>query len=209
MFQKLSLLIFILLFISIFLTVLCVAFVFSRFRKNLTVFSHSPYHWHLLTSCDRGRDENQQVFSRGFYFLLCSSNRVCLFRYPSQVFLYRLMGFFLFSDVGETRREGQIWFPLSHVVTWEAISSHANNIWGLWEVSIICFSANCCFQLIVCTLVNNLVYVSSKRFSNCFDVVHVSEPYRSMFSTQVLNKFNFVLVEKPEVIMVWSLLQAT
>ena len=119
------------------------------------------------------------------------------------------MAFFLFSDVGETRREGQIWFLLSHVVTWEAISSHANNIWGLWEVSIICFSANCCSQLIVCTLINNLVYVSSKRFSNCFDVVHVSEPYRSMFSTQVLNKFNFVLVEKPEVIMVWSLLQAT
>ena len=60
-----------------------------------------------------------------------------------------------------------------------------------------------------CTLINNLVYLPSKRFSNCFDMVRVSEPYRSMLSTQVLNKFIFVLVEMPEVQMVWSLLQAT
>ena len=31
-----------------FLTVLCVAFVFSRFRKHLVDFSPSSYHWHLL-----------------------------------------------------------------------------------------------------------------------------------------------------------------
>ena len=43
-------------------------------------------------------------------------------------------------------------------------------------------------------LINNLLYVPSKCFSNCLDMVHVSEPYRSMLSTQVLNKFIFVLV---------------
>ena len=57
--------------------------------------------------------------------------------------------------------------------------------------------------------INSLVYVPSKRFYNCFDIVHVSEPYRSMLSTQVLNKFIFVLVEIPDVHMVWSLSQAT
>ena len=62
-----------------------------------------------------------------------------------------------------------------------------------------------------CTFINNLVYVPSKRFSSfSFKfLVHVSEPYRSMLSTKVLNKFIFVLVEMPEVHMVWSLLQAT
>ena len=35
-----------LLSISNFLTVPCVAFVFSRFRKNLVDFSPSSYHWH-------------------------------------------------------------------------------------------------------------------------------------------------------------------
>ena len=67
----------------------------------------------------------------------------------------------------------------------------------------------CWFQLIFCTLINNLVYVPSKRFSSCCDIVHDFEPYRSMLSTQVLNKFIFVLVEMPEVHVVWSLLQAT
>ena len=37
----------------------------------------------LLASCDHGQDENQQVFSRGFYSPLCSPNRVCLYRYPA------------------------------------------------------------------------------------------------------------------------------
>ena len=74
-------------------------------------------------------------------------------------------------------------------------------------ISRVCSSVKCWFQLIFCTLINNLVYGPSKRFSNCCDIVHDSEPYRSMLSTQVLNKFIFVLAEIPEVHMVWSLLE--
>ena len=40
----------------------------------------------LLTSCDHGGDENQQVISSGFYSPLCSPIRVCHYRYHSQVF---------------------------------------------------------------------------------------------------------------------------
>ena len=95
------------------------------------------YTYLLLTSCAHSRDQNQQVFSRGFYSPLCSPNRLYLYRYPSQVFPDSWVAFFLFSDMGKTRREGQIWFFRSHVDSGsEAISSHAHDIWSLWEVSI-------------------------------------------------------------------------
>ena len=34
-----------------------------------------------------------------------------------------------------------------------------------------------------CTLINSLVYVPSKHFSNCFDIVHFSEPHKYAFNT--------------------------
>ena len=115
----------------------------SNFRHLSTCTSY------LLTSCDHGRDENQQVFSRGFSSPLCSSNWICLHRYPSQVFPDSWVAFFLFPDVGETRGEGQIWFPFSQVDSdmRAAISSHPNDIWGLWEVFINLFHCKILFPV--------------------------------------------------------------